>query len=450
MGKLSASRQLNMRFSFSPTSRLLRGLAGWTLLGLVPAVWPELTGFWLLVSGLLLVVAAWDAALLRRRPPLTVERAIAPVLPLGLWRAVRLRVVNTDERPAALTLFDHYPTAAAEIADLPQQLTVEPGGWAELTYRLRPVVRGEWTFAPAQVLLESPRGWWRRDDRLGEPECVRIYPNFAIIAQDIRLTVDRREALLGIHRRRRRGEGQTFLQLREYRIGDSLRQIDWKATARMRKPIAKDYQDERNQTVLFLLDCGRRMRAQDDDLSHFDHALNALILLAYVALRQGDAVGLQSFGGERRWLAPRTGPGMLATLINGVYDLQPGLEPPDYADVAQRTLTRQRKRALIVLLTNLRDEDQDELRPAVALLRRRHLVLIGNLREPVLDELLARPIRDLAQARLYATTCHYLLHRERVQEELRQQGGIVLDVPPDKLPAAMVNQYLDLKRGGRL
>ncbi len=103
-----------------------------------------------------------------------------------------------------------------------------------------------------------------------------------------------------------------------------------------------------------------------------------------------------------------------------------------------------------MLLTNLRDEDQDELRPAVALLRRRHLVLIANLREPVLDALLTRPIHDLAQAQAYATTCHYLLRRERVQEELRQQGGIVLDVPPDKLPAAMVNQYLDLKRGGRL
>ena len=439
-----------MRFSFSPTLRLLRGLAGWTLLGLLPAFRPELTGFWLLAGGLLFAIAAWDAFLLRRRPPLAVERIVAPVLPLGVWRPVRLRVVNPQAEPAKFTLFDHYPAAAAEVADLPQRLTVAAEGWAELTYRLRPVVRGEWSFAPVQVLLESPRGLWQRDDRLGEPETVRIVPNFAAIARYIRLTTDRREALLGIHPRRRRGEGQTFLQLREYRIGDSLRQMDWKATARTRKLIARDYQDERNQTVLFLLDCGQRMRTQDDDLSHFDHALNAMILLAYVALRQGDAVGVQSFGGERRWLAPRSGPGMLTTLINSVYDLQPSLEPPDYAEATNLTLIRQRKRALIVLLTNLRDEDQDELRPAVALLSRRHLVLIANLREPVLDELLARPIHDLPQAQAYATACHYLLHRERIQEELRRQGGIVLDTPPDRLPAAMVNQYLDLKRGGRL
>jgi uncharacterized protein (DUF58 family) len=436
--------------NLSPAPRLLRGLAGWTLLGGLPAIWPELTGFWLLAGGLLLAVAAWDALLLRRHAPLTMERGVAPALPLGVWRTVRLRVVNPQAEPAVLTVFDHYPAAAAEVADLPQRLTVAGGGWAELHYRLRPVTRGEWAFAPAQILLESPHGLWRRDDRLGESETVRIVPNFAVIAQDIRLTTDRREALLGIHRRRRRGEGQTFLQLREYRIGDSLRQIDWKATARTRKLIARDYQDERNQTVLFLLDCGRRMRAQDDELSHFDHALNAMILLAYVALRQGDAIGLHTFGGERRWLAPRSGPGMLTTLINGVYDLQPGLEPPDYAGAVQQALIRQRKRALIVLLTNLRDEDQDELRPAVALLRRRHLVLIANLRERILDELLARPIHDLAQAQAYATVCHYLLCRERVQEELRRQGDIVLDVPPAKLPAAMVNPYLDLKRSGRL
>lgn len=439
-----------MRLSLSPTPLLLRWLTGWTLLGLIPTFQPELTVYWLLAGGLLLVIAAWDAFTLHLRPPPLVERLMPPALPLGAWQPVRLRFNNPSNQAITLTAFDHYPTAAADCADLPQRITVNASGWAELTYRLRPVMRGEWTFALVQIWLASPRGLWQRDDRLGESTTVRIYPDFAAIARYIRLASEQREALMGIHQRRRRGEGQSFHQLREYRIGDSLRQIDWKATARTRKLIAREYQDERHQTVLFLLDCSRRMRAQDDDLSHFDHALNALILLAYVALRQGDAVGVQSFGGERRWLAPRPGPGMLTRLINTVYDLQPTLEPPDYAEMAHLTLTRQCKRALIVLLTNLRDEDQDDLRPAIMLLNRRHLVLIANLREPVLDELLTQPIHDLPQAQLYATTCHYQLQRNRVQEELRHLGGIVLDAPPQRLPAAMVNQYLDLKRGGRL
>ncbi len=439
-----------MRLSLSPTPLLLRWLAAWTLLGLIPAFWPELTGYWLLAGGLLLSVAIRDAFNLHLRPPPLVERLMPPALPLGAWQSVRLRFNNLSNQAITLTVFDHYPTAAADCANLPQQITVDANGWAELTYRLRPVVRGAWTFAPVQIWLASPQGLWQRDDRLGEPTTVRVYPDFAAIARYMRLASGQRETLMGIHQRRRRGEGQSFHQLREYRIGDSLRQIDWKATARTRKPIAREYQDERNQTVLFLLDCGRRMRAQDGDLSHFDHALNAMILLAYVALRQGDAVGAHSFGGERRWLAPRPGPGTLTPLINTVYDLQPTLEPPDYTEMAHLTLTRQRKRALIVLLTNLRDEDQDELRAAITLLSRRHLVLIANLREPVLDELLTQPIHDLPQAQIYATTCHYLLQRERVQEELRHLGGIVLDAPPHRLPAAIVNQYLDLKSGGKL
>lgn len=192
------------------------------------------------------------------------------------------------------------------------------------------------------------------------------------------------------------------------------------------------------------------MRAQDGDLSHFDHALNALILLTYIALRQGDAVGAHSFGGVRRWLAPRSGGGALHTLINGLYDTQPSLEPPDYAQAVQWVLTQQRKRALIVLLTNLRDEDQDELGPALALLRQRHLVLVANLRETALDDVLARPVDDLAQARLYMAACHYALRREGIQEQLRAQGHTVLDTPPKHLPVAMVEHYLDLKRSGRL
>ena len=103
--------------------------------------------------------------------------------------------------------------------------------------------------------------------------------------------------MVGAHLRRRRGEGTEFQQLREYRLGDSLRQIDWKATQRARKLISRDYQDERNQQVMLLVDTGRRMLARDDGLSHFDHVLNAALLVAYIALRQGDVVGLLAAAG---------------------------------------------------------------------------------------------------------------------------------------------------------
>ena len=139
----------------------------------------------------------------------------------------------------------------------------------------------------------------------GQVQTVRIYPNFSVLTRFAILATDNRLSQIGMLQRRRRGEGLDFHQLREYREGDVQRQIDWKASARMPRLISREYQDERDQQVLLMLDCGRRMAARDDALSHFDHAVNAALLLAYVSLRQGDAVGLLTMSGETRWMAPR-------------------------------------------------------------------------------------------------------------------------------------------------
>lgn len=138
------------------------------------------------------------------------------------------------------------------------------------------------------MLRGSPWRLWVKRQLARVPGSVRIYPNFASIAGFTLHALENRIQLMGIRRRQRRGEGLEFRQLRDYQQGDMLRQIDWKATSRRGKPISREYQEERDQQVLFLLDCGRRMRALDGETAHFDHCLNALLLVAYVALRQGD------------------------------------------------------------------------------------------------------------------------------------------------------------------
>jgi uncharacterized protein (DUF58 family) len=432
-----------------PGRRLLILLSIWTLLGLSPVLWPETLPVWLLIGGLGLVSVGWDAWILRVGAPISVQRLVPGILPLGAWRDVKLRFNNPTDQTYRLTVFDHYPQPA-ELTGLPQTIQVIDHGWTEIVYRIRPLERGEMYFGTVQTLLDSRYRLWQRTLKLAEPMTVKVYPDFATLAQYALLATDHRITAMGIHKRRRRGEGQDFHQLREYRVGDTLRQIDWKATARTRKLIAKEYQEERDQSVVFLIDGSRRMRTRDGPLSHFDHALNAMILLAYVALHQGDAVGVQSFGGDLRWLAPKKGNGFLNTLIRTVYDLQPTLQPADYTHAASLLMTRQRKRALLVLLTNLRDEDSDELSAAIGLLKQRHVVLLASLREHVLDDLLNKPVETLPQARLYGATCHYLAARERCREKLYKQGSLILDVPPQELPIAVVNRYWDIKRSGRL
>jgi uncharacterized protein (DUF58 family) len=279
---------------------------------------------------------------------------------------------------------------------------------------------------------------------------VRIYPNFGAVAKYTLLAADNRLNQMGIRKHRRRGEGQDFHQLREYRQGDPLRQIDWKASARLRKLISREYQEERDQEIIFLLDCGHRMLARDDELSHFDHSLNAILLLAYVALRQGDSVAFGSFSGQQRWLQPIKGIGMINHLFNTLYDLQPSTQVPDYATAATQLLLRQKKRALVILLTNLRDEDNADLLPAIRLLQQRHLVLVASMQEQVLSQELDKPITDFEQALRHAATRDYLQSRSQAVEALRASGVMCLDVIPRELSVALVNQYLDIKATAKL
>jgi len=256
---------------------------------------------------------------------------------------------------------------------------------------------------------------------------------------------------MGVRQRQRRGLGLEFHQLRDFRDGDTLRQIDWKATARKRTPIAREYQDERDQQIVFLLDCGRRMRSQDDELSHFDHALNACLLLSYVALRQGDAVGLATFAGEQdQYVAPVKGQAHIGSLLNAVYALDSTRRPADYAAAINALLARQRRRALVVLVTNLRDEDDEELLGAVKRLGRQHRVLIASLREEVLDRLRHTQVQDYEQALAYCGTVDYLNARAGLHERLLAHGVPVLDARPKELGPELVGRYLAWKKAGVL
>lgn len=297
----------------------------------------------------------------------------------------------------------------------------------------------------------QPLGLWSSRRLLQVRDSTRVYPDFARLYGGQLLAVDNWLSQLGVRQRQRRGLGLEFNQLREFREGDSLRQIDWKATARQRTPIAREYQDERDQQIIFMLDCGRRMRSQDDELAHFDHALNACLLLSYVALRQGDAVGLYSFAASpSRYLAPVKGAAQLSVLLNGVYDLQSSQRPADYQAAANELLARQKRRALVVLVTNLRDEDDQELLTAVKRIGRQHRVLVASLREEVLDQVRQNPVQTLPEALVYSSAINYLNGRTELHERLSAHGIALLDARPGELGPELVSRYMNWKKAGSL
>lgn len=406
---------------------------------------PALLPLWYATVSISLLLALVDSWQAKHEVALEAERFVPHSLPLGVKRTVRLRLHNTGKRPLSLRVYDHFPTQTS-VTGFPLPLSVATDGFAEPLYEITANERGKLLFPCLQVRILSPLQLWWHDLKLPVSSEVKVYPNFAAVAQYALLATDNHLSHMGIMKKRRRGEGLDFHQLREYREGDSLRQIDWKASARMHKAISREYQDERDQEVIFMLDCGHRMMAKDDALSHFDHTLNAMLLLTYVALRQGDAVGMGSFGGQNRWLPAHKGQHNVQHMLNTLYDLHPTPAAPDYAQAATELLVRQKKRALIILLTNLRDEDLDDLLPAVHLLRKRHLVLLTSMREQALDRALENPVDNQEDAIAKAAVQYYLHSRELTLERIRAAGIRCLDVPPAELSVNLINHYLDIKR----
>ncbi|PSL93136.1 DUF58 domain-containing protein [Pseudomonas sp. R9.37] len=396
----------------------------------------------------LLLLALLDAVRLRRRPGVQIQRQMPGSLALGRWGEVRLTLAHDYSRPITVKVFDHVPDGLS-MENLPQSIELRPGERSELGYRLRPLRRGHFTFSRCGIHLPSPIGLWSARQFAEVSDATRVYPDFAHLYGAQLLGVDNWLSQLGVRQRQRRGLGLEFHQLREFREGDSLRQIDWKATARQRTPIAREYQDERDQQIVFMLDCGRRMRSQDGELSHFDHALNACLLLSYVALRQGDAVGLSTFASDQpRYLAPVKGSGQLNLLLNAVYDLDTTRRTADYQAAASQLLARQKRRALVIVVTNLRDEDDEALLTAVKRISRQHRVLVASLREEVLDDLRQAPVQTLPEALAYCGTVDYLNTRNELHDRLSAHGLSVLDTPPSGLGAALVTRYLGWKKAG--
>jgi len=434
-----------------PSSRLVALATVWLMTGLAVHVWaPDAVGAWLLTGLAGAGIAAFDARrALRDDPGVEIHRRVPARWPVDSPVEVALRIDAPGlTRPLALRVHDLYP-ARVRARGLPQACRLVPGRRQQLRWQASATRRGALELPGVDIAWPGPLGLWWRRQRLECRDRVRVYPNFNLVVQYGRLAGDRHLERMGIHLQRRRGSGSDFDQLRDYREGDSLRRIDWHATSRLRRLIAKDYREERDQRVIFLLDCSRRMRALDGQLSHFDQCLNALLLLGHVALRQGDEVALQTLAeADRapRLLPPGRGQRQFGELLETVYDLEAGFGHPDFLAAATALANRQRRRALIVWLTNLRDEDHTDLDPALALLRRRHLVVVADLRER-LDEPDAGD-DALSAALLEAGRVLYREQRRRATRHLRQLGVIHLDVTAAALPAALVSQYRALKAGG--
>lgn len=440
----------------TPSSLLLKLLAVWSGLALVLAALrigempiEFLSSVWLYSGIALGLVAVVDALSFGPGKQLHITRTVPGSLALGVATKIKLYLVNHSHRTLQFTLAE-APNAKLTVDQLPTSLALKPSETCHVNYTLTPIGRGDVTLDQLYIRYRSRWSLWRFRVKAAEVASAKIYPNFSPIAFIASLGLEQQIQQLGIHLAQRRGEGMEFKQLREFVEGDALRQIDWKAMARYRKPISREYQDERNQDIFFLLDCGRRLRHKDGDLSHFDHALNAILLTSYIAINQGDSAGLCSFAGAERWLSPVNGVTGVNQILNLLYDLESTTQNSDFLQLAENFASRHRRRSLVIIVSNIREEDSDDLIRATRLLAKTHVVMVASLREQILDDSLKKPVNSFSDALNYSASHDFMASRRQLMRQLTSAGVVVVDALPDQLHIKLVDEYLRLKRSHRL
>ena len=439
-----------------PDRRLIQVLIG--LLGLAFAAAVERIFFpvnelfsqlWFLAFICFVVVAVTDIVRTTNRSKVEVVRVTRSSYALNAEAKVNLVLRNPTSDSLNIAIVDHYPPEVVA-KGIPAEITVSGNQETVFEYRVLPIKRGEAEFGPVEIRVQSIFKFWRVSALSGASETVRIYPDFMAVSNLNFLVYEQQLRHIGAHQRQRRGQGSDFKQLREFQDGDELRAVDWKATSRVNKLISKEYQDERDQEIIFLLDTGRRMRAKDDLLSHFDHCINATLLTSYIALLAGDAVGFMTFAGQDRWMSPVKGKSNINKLLNGLYDLHSRAQASDLLEASEKLMLKHQKRSLIIVLTNVRDEDSDDLSLAVKLMSKKHLVMVACLREKVLDRSELLETSDLDATLQYVGVQIYLERRRKLIARLRGEGVSVADSPADQIHVALINEYMALKRAGRI
>jgi uncharacterized protein (DUF58 family) len=410
-----------------------------------------------IVNAALLGAALVDLA--RTVPPgdVRVRRELPGVLPLDAEGRVTWTVRNPSSRPITVTIADELvPSLCPERRGA--RLRVPPGGRVRAGAGLRPSRRGRFVVSEVAVRVEGPWGLVARQARRSVPATLRVYPPFHS-RDEAELRINRARILeVGLRSAQGRGSGTEFDSLREYSVDDEYRRIDWAATARAAKPIVRTYRAERNQTVLMLLDTGRVMAGRVGagrgaaDVPRLDHAMDAVMMLTAVSTRLGDRAGLVAFSDRlRATVGPGHTRGQLSRVTEAMYALEPELVESDYLGAFTATLTRFRRRALLVVLTELIPEAVTEtLLPALPLVVRSHLVLIGAVRDPSVERWVRSAPAEASAAFRKAAAAAALTERRTLVTRLRALGAVVVDEPPGRLAPRLADAYLKVKATGRL
>lgn len=431
-----------------PTRRLALLIA----LGAIPLLFVGYTP-WLVIVVLfynvLLAACAVADGLAELRPDraLRVERTVDEELSLGAANPVVLTIRNLTAGPLSVAIRDEPPYQFDLDSPAQRSVTLRPGRDARITYHVAPQAKGDFRFGDISVEYPGPLGLVVQKGRISAEHAVKVYPNLREMEKYELLARRGRLMQMGLRSAKLRGGGSEFESLREYVQGDEYKKIDWSATARRGKLISRQYEAERSQNIVLLLDAGRTMLQPVRKMAKLDYVVNTALMLAYVAAASDDKVGLMAFDADiRAFLPPAKSKAQVYQILENLYNLQARMVESDYKDAFRILATRWRRRSLVVLFTDLVDpESSAEILDAVQIIKTLHRVVCVTVSDPNIVQ--AAKLNPETPADVYqkAVAQQVLQDRRQAISILRRRGVWTIDSPPESLSADLINHYMDLK-----
>jgi uncharacterized protein (DUF58 family) len=439
-----------MRFSLvrglAPQPRLLWAIAIGAALIALTIVSPVLVVVAVAYHVGLVLVLVRDVALLPGRSGYHVRRLMPEPFSLGEHEEVKVVIENPAAAGLQATIADHAP---ADLTPSPREIagSFDRNGHLELTYSTSSPRRGAYRFGAVDLQVSRRYGWWRRQVRLQHPNEVAVFPNVVAIKR-MQLTLRRGlRVMAGLRRARPPGASTAFAGLRDYVRGDDIRRVSWTATARRDHPVVVEVEAERGQQVMIAIDCGRLMTAPAGELDKLDHAINAALMLAWVAQAYGDRVGLMTFDDRvTSFIKPERGSAQLRRITEELYAIKAEYVEPDFGHAFTHLSLRLGRRSMVVVLTDLQDpEASKELVAHCLRLAARHLVLVVAMSDPSVVNARQAPVTTSSRAYEWAAAEEFMASRRESFELLRRGGVLGLDVVAGNLSPALVERYLELK-----
>ncbi len=375
---------------------------------------------------------------------------------LGAENLVTLQVVNRSRHRLRLHLKDDFPDEFL-FEKVIHDCHVLPRDRVDIPYRLTPLRRGIYRFSDIHLRCWGILGLVVRQRRVAAGIEVKVYPNLQAVRQYEILVKRGMLHQMGLKNSRQFGEGTEMERLREYSPDDDFRRVDWKATARHRKPIVQEFETERSQDIVIMLDTGRLMaspilfevpgESSQKTMLKLDYAINTTLMAAYVSTLKGDKVGLIAFADTvHQYLPPKPGKKQFLTMLETIYALPVHPVEPDFETAFKYLASKQRKRALIILFTDILDSDSATgIASYVLRLSKHHLVVCVTLTDSSIVELTDQKFTDSRSVYQKTIAARLLQEKQATLEILRRQGVITIDVPAHQLTMAVVNKYLELK-----